>query len=69
MRNIERPTTPARQTDKTRDDRIEAPVYRRLGWTYRQIADRMKKSMRQIEIACTRPATPKKKLGRRAAIA
>jgi hypothetical protein len=31
MADIERPSTPVRQEDMTRDERIEAQVYRGLG--------------------------------------
>jgi transposase len=68
MADIERPSTPVRQEDMTRDERIEAQVYRGLGWTYKQIAERMGKSPRQEQTACTSPATPKKKCGRPATI-
>ncbi len=68
MADIERPSTPVRQEDMTRDERIEAQVYRGLGWTYKQIAERMGKSPRQVQTACTSLATPKKKCGRPARI-
>jgi hypothetical protein len=65
MADEQRPTTPVKQADMTRDKRIQAQVYRGLGWTYQQIADRMQKTLRQIQTACTSPATPQKKPGRR----
>ncbi len=68
MSTIERPTTPVRQTNMTRDERIEVQVYRGLGWTHKHIADRMGKTMRQVQRACVSPPTPKKKSGRPATI-
>jgi hypothetical protein len=68
MTDIQQPSTPIRQEDMTRDERIEAQVYRGLGWTYKQIGAHMGKTMQQVQTACTSPATPKKKCGRRATI-
>ncbi len=33
MTDTERPSTPVRQEDMTRDERIKAQAYRGLGWT------------------------------------
>jgi hypothetical protein len=65
MADEQRPTTPVKQADMARGERIQVQVYCSLGWTYQQIAGRMQKTLRQIQIACTSPATPQKKPGRR----
>jgi hypothetical protein len=68
MSTLERPTTPVRQADMARDERIEAHVYWSLGWSHKQIADRMGKTVRQVQRACLSPPTPKKRSGRPATI-
>ncbi len=67
MTDTERPSTPVRQEDMTRDERIKAQVYRGLGWTYEQIGGKTDNTMREAQTACS-PETPKKKCGRSATI-
>ncbi len=44
MADEQRPSTPVKRDNMTRDERIQAQVYRGLGWTYQQIADHMQKT-------------------------
>ncbi|KAI9886966.1 MAG: hypothetical protein M1823_001182, partial [Watsoniomyces obsoletus] len=60
MPELEPPSTPKRR-QMTRDDRIRAQAHRDAGMTYAAIAIQMHKTVRQIQTACTHPATPQKR--------
>jgi len=48
----------------TRDQRRDCQLLRSIGWRYRQIQEKTGFSRRQIQYACTSPATPTKRSGR-----
>ncbi len=58
-----RSSTPPRQ-QLSRDQRLEIRTLRDIGWTYKDIAARMKVTERAVQTACTVGATPQKRSGR-----
>jgi transposase len=48
----------------SRDDRIQVQTLRGLGMTYETISQELEITIRQVQIACTSRATPKKRSGR-----
>ena len=45
--------TPKKQCDLSRDQRPQAFTLRDVGWSYAQIAERLKITIRQVQYACT----------------
>ena len=63
------PHTPPRRKHLTRDERIAAKALRfHGGFTYKAIAQKMRKTPQQIQDACILPATPRKNEKREGAI-
>ena len=58
------PSTPRKKTHLTRDQRRDIQLLRELGWSYPKIASFIDATERQVQYACTNPATPRKRSGR-----
>ena len=57
------PETPKKQ-QLTRDQRVQIQTLREIGWTYKQIANHVHVTLRQVQVACIGPRTPQKRRGR-----
>lgn len=64
------PATPKKQSDLTRDQRLQAITLRDIGWKYKQIAKHLDITIRQVQYACTigRPTPQKARSGPRSVI-
>ena len=64
------PSTPKKQSDLTRDQRIQVTTLREIGWSYEQIAKHLGITIRQVQYSCTagRPTPQKKNCGPRSII-
>ena len=51
------------KSDLTRDQRRDCQLLRSIGWKYAEIQEKTGFSWRQIQYACTTPATPTKRPG------
>lgn len=66
---IQRPTTPTKQSDLSRDMRLQAQTLRSIRWKYSAIADFLKITLHQVQYACSHRATPQKiRCGRKSTI-
>ena len=64
------PATPKKQSDLTRDERIQACTLRDVSWKYAQIAQHLNITLRQVQYACTvgRPTPQKHRCGIKSAL-
>ena len=57
-------TPPKRHSYINRDQRRDCQTLRAIGWSYKNIANHCQITERQVQYACTHPATPTKRSGR-----
>ena len=64
----EPPSTPVKQKDLSRDERLKAQTLKGIGWRYEQIAAHIGCTTRQAQYACTNQLTPQKRCAGRKAL-
>ena len=65
----EPPKTPTKQSDLSRDLRLQARTLKEIGWKYAKIAEFLKITLHQVQYACShRPTPQKRRCGRKSTI-
>ncbi|RPA78957.1 hypothetical protein BJ508DRAFT_308856 [Ascobolus immersus RN42] len=66
QRHQDPPRTPQHQNGRhlSRDLRMQVHTLRSIGWTHKEIANKLKCSVSQVQYTLTGPVTPKKRKGR-----
>ena len=66
---MEPPKTPTKQSDLSRDMRLQVQTLRAIGWKYSTIAEFLKVTLNQVQYACSHRPTPQKlRCGRKSTI-